>query len=239
MNKSILLLLSIFFLLSAQAQEAEKFKSEELGMSIGAAIPTGDFASERSSGGMASTAYLVQLNFNHRFTDLFGITAIARHQSHKVDPDLLKRAVVTKHHTSVMASTTDWKINSYLLGAFVSLPFGPESNFYMNFEALAGLSTSSSPALAITAVSDGYNVSSTQSSGDAKAFTFMAGAGLKYYFSEEMALSFAGDFIASEYKFEDIRVSSKNSSNQYESSQHTVRQEICSFNLHLGILFLF
>lgn len=235
-------MIGLLFSLTVYTQEENQtIKNSEIGVSIGAAVPTGDFADDnanRSRAGLASTGYLLQINYNYKLTESFGFMALLRHQNHKVEPDPIAEAMGQFPQSYFIINTTNWKINSYMIGAFASLPINPNKNFYLDFMLAGGITSSTTPSFSIDISNHAVSGSSYQESAKGKGFGLMGGMQLKYYLNDEIGLSFSTDFLTSSHEYEKITVSGKNNLNQYESKKFDTDQTITSFNLKAGILFL-
>lgn len=243
--REILVVFCILLSSLSYAQESEKIERScnEFGVSVGLAIPMGDFANKdagRSSAGLASTGYRIQIKYQHHFTDNFGLNFLVRNQAHEVESALLAAELEEDFPMyDYRINIKSWRINSFLLGMFYSFPLNEEKDLFLDMKLSAGISVTKSPRAQTTIISGSYTETVTQLSATDQAFGFLVGTGIKYYLKEDLGLSLSADLLSTNPDFDEILVSYQNSSGDHDLEDFNTDQSIGTFNIGLGVLFLF
>lgn len=227
----------------SQETDSKELTSNEFGLSVGSAIPMGYFADKdagRTSSGLASIGYRIQLDYKHLFSENFGIGFLARNQSHNVDPALLVEELKGDFPMyEYRVSTSSWKITSFFLGMFYSFPLSHEQHIYLDFAFSGGISATTTPRAETTIINDSYQASVTQFSAKSQAFGFLIGTRLRYYLTEDLGLSIGADVLSTNPEFDEIQISSQDATGEAKLQDFNADQSISTLNIAAGVLFLF
>jgi hypothetical protein len=167
-----------------KTQEYEKHDRKFIiGISIGAAIPSGDFASTNVKNsfwdfhsidsthlqGFAQTGFHFNITAAYMFTDNFGMIILLGNSSNTFDINSFSAAIGGYPASNLSGS---YSTSEYLIGACVSYPLAKNLNFKAS--ALIGLVNSNYPSLNI-ALSDTETYQRDINGGSGFAYNIMAG----------------------------------------------------------------
>jgi len=194
----ILCFVSITCMLSAQQihfqQEEEKLRRGYIGISLGASIPTGQFASTEyyaDYSGYASTALSLQLiNFGYTFGTNIGIAGMWTGNTFKVNGDAMLHDLGAG---SISIESDPWSFGALMAGLLISLP---ADKFNVDFRAMIGYAYTTAPEISISGFVDGSPYVLTQKSASSDAVAGDFGIGLRFHLSKLICLNLLFDYIA-------------------------------------------
>lgn len=193
MKKSLALCFAFFVIVFHVAAQT----NGTLSLSLGPAIPVGDFASKNGfapSSGLANVGALADLSYQRSFGhSRFGWMATLRGRFNYVD----KNATIAPFAAQFPGyewsmNSSHWTAASALVGGYYQLPLTPKLSLTANIEL--GVAEAWSPKQSISGVRDsaGYGavaaVLADLRSAHATAFTGLAGLGIRYQWRSRWAL---------------------------------------------------
>lgn len=190
----VILICSAILLPSLIAQETEIDKRGYIGLSMGPAIPLGQFSSTDASNdniGYANTGFNLQLiNFGYKFGKYLGISAMWSGSFFSIDGDAyLKDSGIE----AFSIDATSYSFGSILGGIFVSVPY---KRFEFDFRGMIGFGYGTSPEIKY----NGYDINGDyailkQSSANAMGFAFDLGIGARFNVSQLINLNIYTDYM--------------------------------------------
>ncbi len=240
--KSVFLLTTLLVFFTAAAFGQYESRKGYAGFSIGASVPSGDFASisEKLEGaGYAKKGVALNLNFAYRIASNFGVTALLMIQSNKYDEDAFLKSLntVSQSNTNQVKYTSvdadSWGLSGFLVGGFISAPLDNRGKLILEPRALFGLLTAVSPRIRGTyrgSFSTGWI---EQQLGAGIAFGFSLGGGFRFNASDRIALILNADYLKTSPKFFDVAINQSNGQDLVISFQ----KKIEVVNVTLGFAF--
>ncbi|MFN5335325.1 MAG: hypothetical protein ACK5BV_09075, partial [Bacteroidota bacterium] len=173
--KNLLLLVSflVFNIFHSFAQD-----KGYIAISVGPSFPTGDFASkdmDNESAGFAKTGAIFDLSFAYKIGKNFGVTALLRGQSNKVDAQAIADEV-SKQLTSDITGTvrtSSWGVGGFLVGGYGSFPVAKQLSF--DSRLMAGFISATSPDMTINLSGTGGSGWVKQNTASGTAFAYLLG----------------------------------------------------------------
>ena len=203
------------------------------GIAVGPALPQGDFRSNSATepeAGFAQTGFNFNLNFGYKFNENVGLSILWMGSAFPVDGQSLVDALALAN------PGIQWELEPgpWATGALMGglLTTFPTNQIDIDIRMLAGIASSSSPKISITAFQSGARVDLEQLRDTSGAFAFNIGGGFKYYLSKKIALTINFDYFYTKPSFDVIT----NTSNA-TSSNASFDQPISSVNITAGIGF--
>ncbi|HSG68636.1 MAG TPA: hypothetical protein VK994_08015 [Bacteroidales bacterium] len=206
MKKILFLGFSILFIQSIYAQDPG-FRQEwgyskrgYIGISIGAAIPQGDFASKDLNdeyAGFAKTGLSLQLvNFGYRFGNTLGLAGMWSGAAFKMDGDAFGKSTGLGNLYSIDPGI--WSSGALMAGLLISLP---SSIIDVDFRVMAGPSYSQSPEIEVEGYADGHAFHFIQKSGTSYQLGLDAGIGLRFNIVSFLNINLMFDYTYARHKF--------------------------------------
>ena len=200
----ILLTLSQIPLIFAQdpgfRQEWAYTRRGYIGISVGAAIPTGNFAStdiDDEYAGYAQTGFSLQLvNFGYRFGNRLGLAAMWSGAAFKMDAAAFGKSSGLGSNNF---ETDYWSSGALMAGLLVSVP---STIMDVDFRIMAGPSYGQSPEVRYSGIIEGQYINFVQESGASYTFGFDAGVGLRFNLFKFLNLNLLFDYAYAKHKFE-------------------------------------
>ena len=209
MKKPLLILTTFFFIyLNGQAQEVQEERKGFIGLSIGASIPTGEYASidgsSPSAGFASGGSYLELVKFGYRFGKHFGIAASWYGLANQVNIQALasefgKRAPVG---TSGSIEAKPWSAGGLLVGPMYTINHG---RFDFDITALIGYMGASSPETKVTMQSGTATATATTESKLEMAAAYKLGCDVRYKLAEKWALGAGVGYLSSTIEYSGIK----------------------------------
>ena len=204
MRKPALILLGMLLAtaLSAQGvtQKKEKLKRGYIGISVGPAIPLGEFGStdiNSEHSGFAKTGVSLQLiNFGLRLNKNFGIAAMWSGAAFNVDEEAMKRNAGLG---TLVLDSDPWAFGALMGGLFVSIP---SKVLDVDFRVMFGLGYGKTPEINIYGNADGGFISLKQESDASNSIAYSLGLGLRFNVARSVSLNLLFDFVGSKQEFE-------------------------------------
>lgn len=200
MRKALLILGLVSFtcMLSAQQihfqQEEEKPRRGYIGISLGASIPTGQFASsdyKEDYSGYAKTALSLQLiNFGFTFGSNIGIAGMWTGNTFKVNEDALLNNLAVG---GLSIEADPWSFGALMIGILISVP---ANKFNIDFRGMIGYAYTTAPEISISGYSDEGPFVLTQKSASSDAVAGDFGMGIRFHLSQLICLNLLFDYLA-------------------------------------------
>jgi len=208
MKRAFLLLfcIAIGSVLSAQQiqfqQEQEQPKRGYIGISIGAAMPTGEFASDDIDGeysGYAKTGLSLQLiNFGYTFGSNIGIAGMWTGNAFNVNGEEMIQDLGLGGLT---IQSDPWSFGALMFGLLISLP---ADKFNVDFRAMLGYGYAKAPELSFTGYIEGELINITQKSASANAVAYDFGMGFRIPLSRLICVNILIDYVGCKPTFESL-----------------------------------
>lgn len=213
-------------------------KGYELSLSIGNAIPLGDFASkneDKEGAGFANSGSVGDFRFSKKFEKNWGLIAMGRFQFNSVDVEAIQEAILkdgSSGLTRIETSSTAWINNGFMFGGFYEHQFG---KLYIEGRTLLGFVTSTLPEQEVTATfgQDRFYINSE--SKKATSFSTNLGASLKYDIGKNFITKLNFDIFSTNPEF----VGVETTTNLGTSEKNTFDQSISTFNISVGFGYRF
>jgi len=203
-------------------------------ISGGIAVPMGKFGSTDMSdleSGYAKLGANFNLSCAYRLGENFGITAMINGRENPIDEDAMLRQLHSQiDYTAGNLSTTNFSIGDWLLGGYGSFAISKITS--LETRVMAGISTVTSPEVAFNVHDQGITKWIKQTSGSAKSFAYLVGAGLKFNAGDHICFLTNVDFIGGKPEFSGIEVISSTGSSEFVKP---FNQPINTINLSIGI----
>jgi hypothetical protein len=228
-NYLLLVLFLVFTTIHSFAQD-----KGYIAISVGPSFPTGDFASkdmDNESAGFAKTGAIFDLSFGYKIGKNFGVSALLRGQSNKVDAQAIADEM-SKQFTSDITGTVrtgSWGVGGFLVGGYGSFPVAKQLSF--DSRLMVGFISATSPDMTINLSSSDGSGWVKQSSASGTAFAYLAGIGLKYNAAKRLCVLMNFDYLGAKPEFEDVETTS--SMGDYGKS--TYSQTFGSINIGFGV----
>jgi hypothetical protein len=206
-----------------------------IAVSLGPAIPAGDFASksmDNTSAGFAKAGAIFDISFAYKIDKYFGLIAMLRGQSHKTDAQAMADEMIKQmpfDNISVATESESWSIGALLIGSYGSFPIQKDLTF--ESKIMVGLLSASAPKTT-------FNISTPegagwvkQSSATGSALACLIGAGLKYNVGKKICMLANIDYLGATPKYKNVEVTSSigyNDKGDYYES-------FGSFNIGFGV----
>lgn len=203
--KKLLLIAGVLISTAGMAQD-----KGYIGLNGGLSMPMGEFGASDMDGksGYAMTGTAFDLHGAYMVSEKFGITAVLRFQSHKVDVDELAsqnrelQTAAGEEVLSVNVAAENWKTNCYMIGGYTQLPLGDGEKLHFTGRILFGLMSAKYPEMTVSVLTDTGLDADLHAESTGSGFAFGLGAGLKYNLSERFFLGANLDYTSSQPKFD-------------------------------------
>jgi len=203
-----------------------------IGLSVGAALPMGDYAKKDTTGlaqssdttktgrtaGWANTGFHFDVTASYMFTDNIGAQVMIGGNLNSFDAATYMTAYGIKSPATYTQNS--WYIGQYLVGPVFS--FGQQLK--VNIRVLVGLVTSGGPVATETnGQSGGAAFSETVTSNAGSGFGYNFGAGIKYNFSEKLGLLVNVDYLGSSILYTGYKTSTTFGSLSGDGNHPTIK----------------
>lgn len=230
MKNKLVVLLFCFSFLDANSVSAQS--KGFIGFSLGAAIPTGDFAStdyNSEEAGLARTGAIFDVSVSYKFNRNFGLAVVLRGQANAVDAQKLADGIAEETGASNTVEVRNWSAGSMMIGAFSSVDL--TEKFSMNARAVLGYANCVSPEIKVTYLYPGAQFYAKQESGIALSFAYLVGAGLKFDIAPKTCLLANVDYMFTKPKFKDVEVYN----NYIGTEEFDFVQQISTVTIGIGV----
>ena len=231
--KNLFILMAVVFISVTSVRAQDK---GYLAVSLGPAIPTGDFAStnmDNRAAGYAKVGANVDITFTYKIDKYFGVVAMLRGQAHKMDAQALAEEMVKQipaDNISVRTEAESWSVGSLLIGSYGSFPI--QKDLSIESRLMVGLVSAKAPKTT-------FNISTPeegtawikQSSATGTTFGYLVGAGLKYNIGTKMCVLANIDYLGATPKYKNVELTSSFG----DSEKGDYYQSLGSFNIGFGI----
>ncbi|MFN9711273.1 MAG: hypothetical protein ACK55K_07700 [Bacteroidota bacterium] len=227
---SVLSLIVMLFTINAFSQD-----KGYVAVSLGAGIPTGDFASKdmnNRSSGFAKAGAIFDISFAYKLDKKFGIIAMLRGQAHKTDAQAMAEEMIKQmpfDNISISTQSESWSIGAILVGGYGSFPIEKQLSFESRL--MIGFLSATAPKATFNLSTPEGTAWVKQSSATGSAFAYQIGAGLKYNAGKRVCMLVNIDYMGATPKFKDVEVTS---SIGYDE-KNDYFQSLGSFNLGVGV----
>lgn len=245
MKQKFLVYIGLFvFLLNTVNAQNESF----LGISIGAAIPQGQYAGTeyQDNNGYAGTGFMFAFDAALFPDDYLGFGATVAYGSN--NPDKKQYLEDVKNDLSsnypLLGEALDsnfifdygvWKYLNIYVGPTVTVPAG---NFNFDFRLLAGLTLAWQPNQTINATYEsGSTFSRKISPKPVPTIGYSAGVGVRYAFKTGFVLRVNADWVNSKPTFETTDLSIDSEGMELEEVTREVQMPIKNFHVGIGIAY--
>lgn len=229
-----LLLLIVIIMLSGSASFSQN--KGYVAISLGPSIPTGDFSSKdmnNEAAGFAKTGIFLDLSFAYKIGDNFGVTALLRGQSNKLDGQAISNEMSKKLPDDVSENTSvgSWGVGGILVGGYSSIQITKQLSF--ESKLMAGFISANSPEILINLNGPGGTAWVKQNSTSGNAFAYLAGIGLKYDAGKRICMIAHVDYLGAKPKFNNVETTTNLLDLQNETNNYT--QTFGSVNIGFGV----
>jgi hypothetical protein len=204
MRKTIYLTFSLLLFISISLKAQKKMFS---GISVGAAIPVGDFGSKDVSNekaGLAQVGLSADINYGYRLSKNFGLLTIFRGRINGVDEQALRNSfqLPTGSGGNISIKTTNYTMGAILVGVYESIPLSKAEDFFFEIKGLAGLQGAKTPKTQISGFIPGIgNFDQTQDRVHSNSFAYQFGLAVQHKLSSKIGLRLGADYNASNPNF--------------------------------------
>ncbi|HWY99052.1 MAG TPA: hypothetical protein VNY36_08210 [Bacteroidia bacterium] len=212
-----------------------------IGISVGAALPMGDYAKKDTTGlasssdttktsrgaGWANTGFHFDVTASYMFSDHIGAQLMIGGNLNSFDNATYMTAYGYK--SPITYTQNNWYVGQYLVGPVLS--FGDKLK--INIRVLVGYVASGAPTATQSngqSGSSGYSVTNT-ADGGGSGFGYNFGAGIKYNFTDKMGLLVNVDYLGSSLLYTGYKVSGNYYGFNVDGSHPTIKTAMA-----LGIL---
>jgi len=210
--KKILIIILVSLTIYTYAQEKKTY----IGLSMGASIPVGDFASknlDNTSAGFATTSSSFNLSFASKLGDgNFGLAGMIYSHFYDIDDNIWATAIATKEQTpsevrwSVL-NNGSWSVMGLMLGGFSSFPLSEKVSF--DTRLMLGMGQTTSPEVAIRRSSPSESIWVKQSSASAIALSYSVGLGFRFNINDKISILTNIDYFGTNPSFNTELIDSK------------------------------
>ena len=230
---------------------AQRYPSNWLSVSIGAAVPFNDFSDKTLTdtvlhSGFAKIGFAFNVTYTLQLVRSFGVTAMFMGNSNSTDINAMEKEMqrYIKGSSEISDFTQSgsfgkWSTGMLLIGP--SINFG-QRDFFIEIRGLLGVGMGISPEYNYTLTPvHGSPVNFKQQSDNATAFAWNIGAGLKYTFNR-LFVRLNVDYSAAnlEYKKVDIQFHNPNDERKdyiYRNSTMNIQTDIMQVTGGIGYVF--
>jgi hypothetical protein len=233
MKKLVLSTALVFAVTLAFAQEDDR--RGFLAISLGAAVPFGDFAStqtDNDDAGFALTGGNVNLSFGYKLGETLGLMAMLNGGSNPLNTDALEDEFRSNFSQASWSVKSDpWSYGTLMLGGFASFPTSSRSSF--DVRLLLGVLRSTTPQIDATASIAGVSTTATRESKSVTTGAFDVGFVYRYRITDPLCILVSADFLTANPRFENVQTRSV-----LGTRTDNFDQNLRVINLNLGVAFL-
>lgn len=221
-------------LITLIASAQDKTESGYVGLTIGAGIPSGDFASKdaNKASGLAKTGILGDLSLVYFMSPTFSLAASVKTQSNSVDTKPLQ-TLFSSLYPGINWTVEEASWHSTSISGGIHLNFPINLNTLLYFRVNLGIAYTGSPELTVTGRQGIYTASSIQESSLSNSFYSSLGAGFKIYLTKSMGLIIDADYSKTTPNFKNV----KTTYTFVPPTTNNFSQAYGLFNLKAGISF--
>ena len=203
-----------------------------LSTTVGAAKPIDFFGSKVSNlttSGLANTGYALGFNVIYKVSKPFGLKLNYHYQNNAIDEDLLQKEIRTSSPGSgLIVSSGAWRVFGFFGGIHISTPLIRDGKYFLDFEMMGGYPNCYTPEISYSY----KNVpTSTRQSSKTRALAISPQLGLRYYATENLALSIGVNYFLLKPTFNEVLTTYSNGVKKTDK----ITQEISSINVQVGI----
>lgn len=230
------ILIALGFVFAFGAATAQEKGTKVLGIKIGGAMPTGEFA--EYDGGNAESGINLEIKSEYFIQDNFAITLIGRSQANSIDAQALADDLGRSTGANVEVSSESWAIGQLLVGVHGLIPIGNANVVFVSGRIAAGLITATSPDIKGRIYDSQSSMNFTIDESTGSGFGYLIGSGFTFNVSSLINLNLAVDYTGGSVDFDNVR-SSTTSSDGTNVSYEDTDQSFSTTNISLGIDFKF
>lgn len=232
--KNLLVCFSTFLIItSLHAQEDDR--RGFISLSLGAAVPFGDFASTSSDNddaGFALTGGNVNIAFGYKIGQNLGLTAMLNAGSNPLNTDALEDEFQDNYpQTTWSVSSDPWTYGALMVGGFGSFPLGTRSSF--DIRMLIGALSSASPEIRATATGFGVSATGRRESKTVTTGAFDVGFIVRHRITNPLCIFASVDFLTANPRFENVETTTS-----FGSQTTNFDQNLRVLNLNVGVALL-
>ncbi|HSZ87708.1 MAG TPA: hypothetical protein VK787_16860 [Puia sp.] len=215
----LIILVSIFAVQCLNAQK--EYSKNSLSFSIGPSIPVGSFAGTNLSNGSSGFAKIgesVNFSFDHRLNQHLVFTVMLSGQINRLNTNALKTqlseypffadfsSIGTRHYSNWVVDKKSWCLESLQMGITEEIPFSNNDNLSFTGKILCGATYAQLPLISAQSFSDTSYATYIRRKASAFAFSYLAGAGLKYKFKRKVYFLFDLNYFgAAQFTFKNVQ----------------------------------
>ncbi len=174
--KKVLLIITVVIISSTVLVGQNKRDWDYLGVTIGAAVPIGEFASSdvtQSNSGLGKTGYTGTVSLSYTLIPRLSLLVGVGTQVNGVDiePIINQLSNFNPNVTFSIPEGVSWQSTSIFGGILLNFPIDEKATFY--FKAMLGLANTTSPEIKITGKLGNNTETSTQSGVSSNVFSFI------------------------------------------------------------------
>lgn len=238
-------MISLTLLLSSNVFSQDDERKGFVAINLGPSIPTGNFGSknfDNIEAGFATSGAVFDITFGYRFRPNIGFTAVWRGQANAIDVDAYAAGLAnylgsgySAGSTYVSVETSAYTLGGILIGLYVSFPITKKLSFEPR--TLIGVSSATLPAMTSIAYYYGSKMTTIkQDQSVSSAFSYIIGAGSKYFVSPKVCLLFDLDFFAANANWQNVGLTSfGHVTSTIETMSYNHQQKFSTFNMCAGI----
>ncbi len=244
MNRVLLCLLLVSLSGLSQAQKSfilsYQPKNGFVHLSVGPAIPVGDFANQSATtdgAGLALKGLTTQLSVGYRLLGPIGLMARFEQSQFGVQTAGLSERQLSQDSTyNRQATASNWQTTSLLIGPYISIPMG---RFSVDLRVLIGQTQATCPHVTLTGdISPDEMVSLETRQNTASASATSMGLSVKYRLGRSLAVQVNGDYNQTNVPFQNMTTVWQQGSRR-QDYQFDSQQQINTVNISGGITWLF
>lgn len=213
----------------------------------GGLLPVGSFSSNSTTAnnsGYTDVGSSIRITYEKRINKRLGFTSMIAFSNYIIGDNILKRIEsLTSGSGYILASSTNgWKNTNYLAGIYHNLSIKEtlkQSNSVFFYRLLAGISSTKSPLINLSATNSVNTITIHQSSARSSSFTYLVGFGVKAYSRKrKIVLQSSLDYFSTNPKFSNINfVESINGSQSSKTLNLQQPIKALQFLISLGYYF--
>jgi hypothetical protein len=226
-------------------------KKFSIGLSVGTTIPLQNYGNKTTNtdtthiNGAAKTGFHFNVTFGYKFSKYIGAMLMVGGSTNAYSPDVTTTSGGTSFSGGSLTPSGSHYVGQYLIGPYATFPVGKKLS--IEVRALAGLVTSSYPALSETASASygglSFGGSYTFKIKPGAAFGYSAGVGAKYMLGEHIGLTVNAAYTGSDMVYKSSTTTAS-TTGLYASTTTTTDNNkrymsIGMINITAGVVFCF
>jgi hypothetical protein len=203
-----------------------------LSVIVGAAKPTNFFGSKvvnQTTSGMANTGFVLGFSAIYKVSKPFGLKLNYHYQNNPIDESLLQKEIQTSSPGSgLIVSSGAWRVFGVFGGFRLSAPLIKGGKYFLDFEMMGGYPNCYTPEINYKFKN---TLTSARQSSKTRALALLPQLGLRYYATENIAVSLAANYLLVRPTFNEVVTTYSNGT----KSTGKIVQEISSVNVMFGV----